>query len=109
MLFIHSPHPREPHMHTKGPWYRNIKPAAKYPTIFAGRNTHVAQVTTVGLSPEEIEANCNLIMAAPELLDALVSLRKELRAHVKMNVRKHYSLMIADVSASKAIAKATEV
>ena len=30
--------------HTKGPWHRNISPATKYTTIFAGRNTHVARV-----------------------------------------------------------------
>ena len=57
--------------HTTGPWHRNIKPASKYPTIFAGRNTHVAQVVTQGLEPEEIEANCNLITAAPDMLEAL--------------------------------------
>jgi hypothetical protein len=56
--------------HTPGPWSRNIKPAAKYCTIFAGRNTHVAHVAN-GLPDEQIEANCNLIAAAPELLAAL--------------------------------------
>lgn len=59
--------------HTKGPWHRNIKPASKYPIVFAGRNTHVAQVCTQGLSADEIEADINLITAAPELLEALES------------------------------------
>lgn len=45
------------------------------PTIFAGRNTHVARVVVDGgLTPEEIEANCNLIAAAPRLLEALIAL-----------------------------------
>ena len=58
--------------HTKGPWHRNVPPATKYTTIFAGRNTHVARVVTDGgLTPEEVEANCDLIAAAPELLKAL--------------------------------------
>lgn len=58
--------------HTKGPWHRNVPPATKYTTIFAGRNTHVARVVTDGgLAPEEVEANCDLIAAAPELLNAL--------------------------------------
>lgn len=57
--------------HTPGPWHRNIVPARKYPTIFAGRNTHVAVVQSQGLTDEEVEANCNLIAAAPELLAAL--------------------------------------
>lgn len=62
------------HKHTQGEWARNIKPASKYNTIYAGRNTHVAQLATSGLSEEEIEANCNLIVAAPELLEALEKL-----------------------------------
>lgn len=54
--------------HTKGPWGRNIPPASKYPVIYAGRNTHVAQVISKGLPDAEVEANANLIAAAPELL-----------------------------------------
>lgn len=60
--------------HTKGEWARNIKPASKYSTIYAGRNTHVAYLATQGLADEEIEANCNLIAAAPKLLEALQSI-----------------------------------
>jgi hypothetical protein len=56
-------------MHTKGPWHRNIKPATKYSVVFAGRNTHVARVIVDGLTPDEVEANINLIAAAPELLE----------------------------------------
>jgi len=57
--------------YTKGGWSRNIKPASKYPVIFAGRNTHVAEVLTDGLSAEEIEGNCDLVSAAPDLFEAL--------------------------------------
>lgn len=63
--------------HTLGGWQRNIKPASKYPTIFAGQNTHVAQVCTIGLSHDEIEANIDLIVAAPELLEALGAISTE--------------------------------
>lgn len=59
--------------HTKGPWHRNIKPARKYPIIFAGRNTHVCQVLN-HVDDAEMEANCNLITAAPALLDAVEAL-----------------------------------
>jgi hypothetical protein len=59
--------------HTAGPWSRNIKPATKYNTIFAGRNRHVCHLAT-GLSLEETEANCDLIKSAPELLRALETL-----------------------------------
>lgn len=54
--------------HTPGPWHRNIKPATKYNTIFAGRNTHVTRLAVEGKSEDEVEANCALITAAPDLL-----------------------------------------
>lgn len=60
--------------YTAGPWGRNIPPASKYPIIYAGRSTHVAQVITRGLPEAEAEANAGLIAAAPELLSAIVDL-----------------------------------
>ena len=63
--------------HTPGPWHRNIKPASKYPTVWSGRNTHVAYVVAGAprgsgsgetMSDEEVEANIDLIAAAPEML-----------------------------------------
>ena len=38
--------------HTPGPWHRNIPPATKYNTVFAGRNTHVCHMTVI----EDLEA-----------------------------------------------------
>ena len=67
--------------HTKGPWHRNIAPATKYSTIYAGSNTHICHLVNGGLTELEVESNCNLIAAAPELLEALtymVSDHKEL-------------------------------
>lgn len=55
--------------HTPGPWSRNISADGKYPTIFAGRNQHVA-VASQQKDPAETEANISLIAAAPELLEA---------------------------------------
>lgn len=60
--------------HTPGSWHRNIPPATKYNTVFAGRNTHVCHMTVTGLPPEQVEANCSLIAAAPEVLDLLLRL-----------------------------------
>ena len=57
--------------YTHGGWGRNIAPASKYPIIFAGRNTHVAQVLSKGLTPEEVEANADLIADAPNMREAL--------------------------------------
>ena len=71
---------------TPGPWHRNIKPKSKYPAIFAGRNTHITALKTQGLTDDEIEANCNLIVAAPELYKAL----KETK-HILNKVRNRIS------------------
>lgn len=57
--------------HTPGPWHRNIRPATKYPVVWSGRNKHVLAVKTIGLTEEEIEANINLAVSAPDLLAAL--------------------------------------
>lgn len=53
---------------TPGPWHRNIKAGGRYPTVFAGRNQHVATVSQQN-NPEETEANISLIAAAPDLLE----------------------------------------
>lgn len=65
--------------HTPGPWHRNIKPAKKYPIIFAGRNTYIANVYSEEMSTEEMEANANLVRAAPDLLKACVMARSCMR------------------------------
>lgn len=71
--------------HTAGPWHRNIRANGKYPTVFAGRNRHVAVVTQQD-DPEETEANIDLIAAAPEmrriLEDALLHLGVGWRAAI---------------------------
>lgn len=52
---------------TPGPWHRNIKPATRYPTVWSGRNTHVAYVVRERLPVDQIEANLDLIVLAPTL------------------------------------------
>ena len=62
-------------------------------------------------SPEPI-AVCNyhdtaiFLSTAPELLEALENLLTELHNHHKMNVKKDYSLMLADAASRKVIHKA---
>lgn len=77
---------------TPGPWHRNIKPARKYPTVWAGRNTHVAAVVAGAprgsgngetMVDEEIEANIDLIAAAPDLYAALETFLSEYVALVE--------------------------
>ena len=67
--------------HTPGPWHRNIKPASKYTTVWAGRNTHVAYVHTGTLPEEQIEANAHLIAAAPAMYEAIKALIVEWNRH----------------------------
>jgi len=90
--------------HTQGPWHRNIAPAHKYPTIFAGRNTHIAKIVSQGIGVSECEANLNLIVAAPDLLAALEVCAERLRFHMK-----HTEDLVAHMQACKAIDKAMGV
>lgn len=92
--------------HTPGPWYRNIKPATKYPIIFAGRNTHIAVIDTVGKSEEEVEANINLALSAPQLLEALQAAYKFIQ-HVDDLHQTDYSGEPLQSLVEAAIAKAT--
>lgn len=66
-------------------------------------------VAEIGLNgertPENI-ANAYLIAAAPELMEALKELQKQIFAHHKMNTKKDFSLLVADAAAGKAIFKA---
>lgn len=76
--------------HTAGPWHRNIPPASHYPVIFAGRNTHIAAVLGgarhgKALSEEEIEANCDLITAAPQMLAEFKRLYEHFSAWVALH------------------------
>lgn len=95
--------------HTPGDWGRNIKPASKYPIIFAGRNTHVARVITDGLTEQEAEANADLIAAAPDLLDALkiAAMALDLAALVPGDAYWQQQGRSAARTAREAIAKAT--
>ena len=98
-------------MHTKGPWNLMEPDETEQPTnALAGVFTNERFIATVWksshASPDGAMANANLIVAAPELLEALEGLQRELRQHIRFDVKKHYSLMVYDVAATKAIAKA---
>lgn len=60
--------------HSQGRLHRNIPPITKYPTLFAGRNTHVAVVVTRGgISAEEAEANADRLVLCWNTHDTLVA------------------------------------
>jgi hypothetical protein len=96
--------------HTPGPWNRGYGNF-----VYQGERVAPEQRLVAVCEPttktredwEQVFANAQLIAAAPELLQALQELQKEMRAVVRLDVKKHFSLMLADAAASKAIAKAT--
>lgn len=94
--------------HTPGPWDIQVPPVASGDTrwIAEGKNGDVIARIPWAREQGERHANAHLIVAAPDLLAALEDLRKELRAHVKLDVKKHFSLMAADAAAGTAIHKA---
>lgn len=61
---------------TPGGWNRNVKPASHYPVIFAGRNTHVAQIVSKFIPEAQQEANCDAIAQVPALLAEVIALRE---------------------------------
>ena len=97
--------------HTAGPWNTGTKNLGDpdvlqigcYESVIHDAAGYALAVTFDG----DNQANARLIAAAPDLLEALKDLRKQLNWHIKFNVKKHFSLMVADVAASKAIARAT--
>lgn len=93
--------------HTPGPWKTEganpITVRADHPLT---KKSRIASVHYEGVDVECCKANAHLIAAAPELLEALKELQKQIFAHHKMNVKKDFSLLLATSDASKAINKA---
>jgi len=97
--------------HTPGPWKADNHIIGDGWRVFVPRHDEADQHDAIAdvetwQSDTETEANARLIAAAPDLLDALKNVLDELHKHHKMNVKKDYSLMVADSVARKAIAKA---
>lgn len=98
--------------YTKGPWKvadedfivgaRYVAVVKRWSPVAAGSQYDDIEAKLKA----EADANARLIAAAPELLEALEALQTEIRQAVKFDVKKHYSLMVADAAASKAVAKA---
>lgn len=72
----------------------------------AARNGETVKIGGGLFGPDELREAARLIAAAPDLLATLEELQAQLRAHVRMDVKKHYSLMVAEVAADKAIRRA---
>ena len=99
--------------HTAGEWnracdsYGRVQHSRKYDCVY----THIKgttggdRIVTVAARIEN-GADANLIAAAPDLLAALRDFQSQVRSNIKFDVKKHYSLMVADAAVTKAIAKA---
>lgn len=103
-------HTTEKGKHTSGPWRLTVQRKGPNSGFFIDHDIDSEDGYTILASYGEVddtdEANARLIAAAPELVQALLNLQRELHSAVKLDVRKHYSLMVADSMASKAIGKA---
>ncbi len=97
--------------YTPGPWSvledEHSDENGKFHKIADCQDVTVADVPIQPLDPQEwSQANARLIAAAPELLEALKALKKELwAANLKLDVKKHFSLLAADAQAGTAIHK----
>lgn len=91
--------------HTPGPWVVRTTEDGRIAIYSKADSLWITEM----LRPMPIlnsEANAHLIAAAPEMLEALKELKNQIRVRHKMNVKKDYSLLLADAAAGKAIAKA---
>lgn len=94
--------------HTPGPWRVQPQPDLS-PEVCAGPLS-LATVWTDELPPSESGANASLIAAAPELLEALVVLERDVRFLVEdMDLPKSALDRPSMVAARAAIAEAQEV
>ena len=70
----------------------------------------IAECNDYDFIDREREANAAFIVKAvnchDELVEALENLQKQLKEHVKFDVKKHYSLMVVDALATKTLKKA---
>ena len=93
--------------HTPTPWSTDLIGTAGHSPdicVYDIEAQNAKRIATVaGPDAAFIVQACN---SHDDLVAALADLQKEIRAHVSFNVKKHYSLMLADVAASKALDRA---
>ena len=97
--------------HTKGKWesvgviIQDTKDPIFYHTdVICNDTIRVARSSGVG--KELALANAHLIAAAPDLLEACKMLQSALTEYNLRDIKKRYSLCVADSAANQAIAKA---
>jgi len=98
---------------TPGPWRtddtlavnRGTFGIAIYATDTDGRTIRLANLPAGEVDPET-RANSQLIAAAPDLLEACKLFQAALTEYRLRDVKKRFSLCLADAAAGKAIAKA---
>ena len=103
--------------HTPGPWIHTFKPAVRATNnwtqgtikVDSDRNTNIAFLPANKYEEmnDEIRANANLIVAAPELLKELVDLCENMEAMSGLTDLGNHDFYNDTAAARKAIAKAT--
>lgn len=84
---------------TKGRWHRAIKRGGIGRLVGVTRNNFQPLCEILcpggyGMTTEEVEANANLVNAAPDLLNALIEITNLLEEHEPdWYLRKHYNLI----------------
>ena len=86
------------HKHTKGEWY--AKDGQIYP-IETGKT--LATVPYYNEESEEMQANARLIAAAPDLLEALVSVLNWHKAHDAISFLEEEAIKKAEAAIQKAL------
>lgn len=93
-------------MFTKGPWTVNLNNQKKVLEVWPDKPGLGRICTVMNRDPRDERANANLIAAAPDLLEACELLQAALTEYHLRDVKKRFSLGVADAAASKAVAKA---
>jgi len=100
--------------HTPGPWVVDLR-AQESPLIRGGDDylDDMPQAVVAEVYPEDGDdagratmANARLIAAAPALLEAVRLMQAAVREYRLLDVKKRFSLCVADAAACTAIAKA---
>ena len=93
--------------HTPGPWkYADEEVRQEFPGASRVCWTGTRATYGTGFDLKTTEANAALISAAPDMLEALKLLREAIHALHLLDIKKRFSLCVADAAAGKAIFKA---
>ncbi len=92
--------------YTKGEWQTEEGYSNIYITAFQKDKRKHSAVADIPVSNDNCRDNAHLIAAAPDMYEAIKLLQAALTEYRLQDIKKRYSLCVADAAASNAIAKA---